>query len=247
MAGRIDAGKAFIDELLTRIPEDQRAAVQAGLEAAGEDVYAFAGDGALRLQDYSRNLNGVKATEKQQTEWWEANQALVAAAKAAGIDPTKPAPVVRDTVGLSREDISKLIDEREAGVGNFVGHTLRLGLSHFKEFGEELDVPKLMQDPQLKELGLLGVYEKTYGPKIAEKKAAAAEAATEAEVQRRVAEARRADANKPLHLRDPGLAGSPLDALTDGTPGGSDPVVDEATAFYENLRAQRYSAGGGGA
>lgn len=243
MAGRIDAGKAFMDELLSRIPEEKRAAVQ---DAIDDGVLEFVGDGTLRQQDYSRAMNNVREVETKQKAWWEQNQPLVEAARAAGIDPSKPVvpATVQPTSGVTKDEISRMLDEREAGAAAFISHTTKLAMAHFREFGEDLDVPKLMADPDLQKVGLIGVYDKTFGPKIAEKRKAAQDAATEAEVQRRVAEARRADLNKPLHLRDPGLAGSPLDALTEGTPGGADPVVDEATAFYEQLRAQRYASGG---
>lgn len=241
--GAREAGQAFLQEILSKIPEDRRADVVATMEAVPELV-DYVGEGALRQSDYSRHLDAVKAIEKQQTEWWNANKEFAEVgqkAKAAGFDPTKtgtPGAPALQTPSLPDDVLRRdELDQREVGYAALTTWMTTTGMKHFQDFGEVVDFAALMQDPRVKQIGLRGVYEAVTAPKYQEKQ----QAAQAAEVARQV-EAGIAERLKTLHNPNaptgPAPKGSPLDVLVpiDTKGAGIDEMVD---AYNQALAGAR--------
>src|SRR5690554_4327722 len=146
---RTEAGQAFLNDLLSRIPEEQRGAAQAAIEAAGDDIANFAGEHALRQADYSRKMNETQQYYNELKTWHETAKAQLANPQQPSTpNPSDPSRSATPPAGLTREEYEKDIRDRELGVGNFVAHVTTLGLRHFREFGEELDVLSILADPE---------------------------------------------------------------------------------------------------
>lgn len=229
--GAKEQGQSFLQDVLNQIPEDRRADVLATIEANPELVEAV-GAGALRQSEFSKEMDRLRGVERQQTEWWNANKEfseLGQKAKTAGFDPTKSGGAPSPTTPTLPEDVLRRdeLDQREVGYATLTAWMNTTSLKHFKDFGEVLDVDALMKDPQIKTLGLKGVYEKFAAPKYAEKQ----QAATDAEIARRVEEgvtARMKTAHNPNFPAGPAPKGSPLDVLVpiDNKGAGVDEMVD---------------------
>ncbi len=224
-----ESGQAFLNEVLAGIPEEKRGAIAASLEDAPELVAAI-GAGALRQAEFSRSMDGLKAVETQQKQWWETHQPLAELgqkAKVAGFDPAKPGlttPALPDNVVL-RDDL----DQREAGYADLLLWSNTVQARHIKDFGEVIDLQELAKDPRVRTIGLKGVYEATVAPKYQER----TKLATEAEIKRQVDE-QVAQRVKVLHNPNaptsPLPQGSPLDALKPLETGGTG--IDELTDAY---------------
>lgn len=237
----------FLQDLLTHVPADQRAAVEAALEAS-PDAVKFADDGAKRQSEFSRAMDQVRAQEQkikdihaEQTAWYDANLPLLEAGKkaleGAGSNPsTQPVDLPADLVRAA--DVEKMVNERERGAVNFITATNMLTLKHYEQFKEILDVSALVNDPDAAKLGLDGVYRKHYGDKLAEVAKTAEDARIEARVQERLAEER-----KTQHIRPPypvtGADSSPLDALNGQSPDPTQFSADAAADEYLRLVAGR--------
>lgn len=241
MADRITLGRQYLADLFARIPEDQRAVIQPVLES--EDVAAFIGDGVLRQSDYSRLLNDLQARSKaldkvhdDQVDWYNVNKAALEAAAGRSGEPA-PQPT-----GVDRKFVEDLVNERETGVGSFVAQTSDLQMRHFKTFGEPLSLTELMADPEAKSLGILGVYQKKFATKYAEKAKAEEDARVDAKVKELVdIERKKFSSNPPYPVspHDP----SPLDVLD--SKDGSDKYSAQAAADeYQALVAKRMSSPG---
>lgn len=250
-----EAGQAFLAEVLAQVPEDRRAAVQ---EAMTEGALTALGAGALRQSDYSRQSDEVRTqlTEAQTTlaqanafkgeldTWYETHKAQLEEYQVLkGTKPESEKPAITGTA-FTREQYEADIREREAAVAGAIATVPVLALKHFQTFNEVLDVPALLKDAQIRELGLPGVYQKVYGPKLAEKAKAAEDARIEAEVVKRTNERLAANPRFPYPTspREP----SPLDRLETPLKPGETPspvgdVVDAAVAAYNQLQADRLS------
>lgn len=153
--------QAFVDDLLKRVPEDQREAVRS--------MYSQASDEATSLD---QEIARVRAVGKEQKEWYDANKTALEKAKevlAGGgggshtIDPdaiTKQIGAVKDevlTVGLALMNIQN----------NIVA-------SHITEFpGERLDMNALTKGAQAAGMSLQDFYDREMAPKRKERADAA--------------------------------------------------------------------------
>lgn len=231
MSDKIALGKQFLTDLLARIPEEQRAALQPLVDV--EEIAAFAGDGVLRQQDYSRTMNALSAKHQELTDWYEANKAaLDAAAKGRTGDPA-PQPT-----GLDMKAVEELVNKREEGVAAYMAATTDLALKHFQEFGERLNLTDLLGDPEVRKIGILGVYDRKYAAKYQEKASKAETDRVEAKVAERLVEERKkfsSAAPYPVSAHDP----SPLDVLESPNPGAEKFSPQALTDEYNQLVARR--------
>lgn len=181
---RTESGNAFLAEILARIPEDRRAAVEAVLP----DLAPHVGDGVLRQATFSSELDRLKRVESEQTQWWDTNKALVDTgrkAAAAGFDPAKPS-----TTSALPDDVirAEQLEQRERLYATVNSQMIGLATRHMREFGEDLDLDALMADPRCTQIGLKGVYEAKFGERFAAKAKAAQEADIAKQVEAGVAE-----------------------------------------------------------
>lgn len=234
-----EAGTQFVQSVINRLPEDARASLQTLVESTPELAIAL-GEGTLRQDEFSRRLDAVNTRATEQQTWWEANQplaALGAKAKELGFDParTTPPPASGLTTPALPDDVVRREDlTREAGeFASFTMGIQQLGLNHFKEFGEVLDLQALAADPRAKTIGIRGVYEAS----VATRRAEAQKVARDVEVAKLVEEGVKTrlreggNPNFPSSRAIP--AGSPLDALepVKSTGAGVDELVDEYNAL----------------
>lgn len=264
----------FAQDLLATLPEDKRGAVQQALESAPE-ADKFLTDGVKRQSEFSRSmdqlreqqtalktreqelsthLESVRAKAEEQTTWYEANKAALAAGwKVIGKDgegdgdgngdpanppPPKTASLPPDVV--RKADVEKLINEREAGAAEFFAVTNALSLRHFQEHGEVLDIRGLLARPEIRQYGLEEGYRRVHADKIAAKAKAADDARIEQQVQERLTAERRKGFN-PGYPSGAGNEGSPLDALVPVDPAKAG-QVDEAVAEYHRLVTANHGA-----
>lgn len=255
-----EAGQAFLAEVLAQVPEDRRSAVQEALTAS-EQALATLGAGVLRQSDYSRRMDEATAAQRQADatraqadafraeldQWYTTNKPKLdeydRLRAGGGGNPTPPTdPTPPAGTYLTREQFEDDLRQREAAVAGAIVNVPVLALKHFQTFNEVLDVHGLMKDPDIRTVGLDGVYQKVYGPKLAEKAKAAEDARIEAEVQRRYQERLAANPRMPYPTtpREP----SPLDRLEQVKPGEPPApvgdVVDLAVQQYNEALAREY-------
>lgn len=247
MAKRTEVGKEFLGKLLALIPEDRRSGVAEAFEGA-EPALETLGEGVLRQDEFSRGMDALAAKEKEILAykgeldgWYETNKARLAT------DPKDGNGNKNKDGLLTRDDVTKLVTdivgEREKGVASFVSETNRMAIRHFKEFGEELDFNQLYADPEVAKVGLLGVYEKKFGPQLKVKADKAEADRIQKIVDERVAEERKKFSSRPPY---PVAGGdrSPLDALEESGENKSPHTVDEAVDHYDKLVQERLNRSG---
>jgi hypothetical protein len=205
----------------------------------------------------------LKTQQEQNQVWYDANKGAIDdylrikpeydAWKAGGGDPppagttpTTPTGTGGSDMGMTEEQIKKLIaDQVNGAAADVVGVSTwaaKHAVQHFQTFGEVLPVDDLVSATiqarsKGQDLTLDQMYQQRYGEKLQAKATEAHNAQIETEVQRRLGE--------ELAKRGPGLPfptrtdPSPLDAIT--TP-PSDPnahTVDAAVAHFAQLTAAR--------
>lgn len=230
--GARESGEAFLKSVLDRVPESRRADVEALIPELADVI----GDGVLRQEEFSRGMDGIRAKHQEQVDWQRVNQDAIELGRkalAAGFDPSNP-PSATPALTLPDDVVRRGDLEKDAeAFSRLAAYTPTLALQHYAEFGEVLDVTKLLEHPDLRTKGLPTVYAESVAAKRAERQAAA----TEKEIQRRADEevSRRMKGmhNPSYPSAVPG--GSPLDALAPvETPAGS---VSEYVDAYETLKA----------
>lgn len=254
----------FLQDLLAKLPEADRGSVEAVFsKAEAAEAVKFADTGAKRQSDYSRHLDALRTQQEelnaktarvedtyaQQTAWWEANKPLVEAGKKAlGGDgnpnpnpATAPAKVELPPDVLRKDDVLKLINEREAGAVAFIAATNELTMRHYQEFGERLNVNELLADPNVAKVGLAGVYQQKYQDRYAAKAATAEEARINKLVEERVATERKQFASRmPYPVAANGADASPLDSLAaTEKPDASQFTAEAAADEYLQLAAAK--------
>lgn len=219
------SGKTFAQQLAAKLPEASRAAFLANFDGQDEAL-TLLGDSVLARSDYSRAMNDLKVVETKQTKWWTDNQPLLelgSKAKDAGWTPeggggNPPDPTGNRPAGMSPEDVTKLLDEREAGAAAFFATLSGLQMTHFTSFGEALDARQLMADavadPQRR--GLQHAYQTRFADRLAAKAKEKDDAAFEARYKERfAADVKTLGLNRPPDTIVGGeVLVSPLDALT---------------------------------
>ena len=137
---------------------------------------------------------------------------------AASTDFTK----VRDDLVVQ---LRKEMDAREQDYAAFLAESQPLGIRHFQQFGDVLDVRTLMQHPSIGKVGLKGVYEIVFADQLRAK----ADAAKAAEIKV-IEDAAYAKARSELLAQGavvfppPSDGGSPLESLGRKPVEGAPPV-----------------------
>jgi hypothetical protein len=248
-----EAGQAFLDSLLAHVPAEQQAGVRAAFEA-NEAALNELGAGTLRQSDYSRSKDEVAAYKGQLDTWFTENQARLNAAATAPATPQTPSPIQSptSTTPFTREDYLKDVQVREQAALQAIVTTNQLTAKHYATFQEVLDIPALMKDPQINEIGLLGVYDKHYKPKLDVLAQAAEDKRIQGLVDARLVEERKRFTQMPYPVN--GREPSPLDAIEKAlanppdptkpvqAPVGSVDVVDLAVQQYNAAQAASMGA-----
>lgn len=247
-----DTGATFLEQLLAQVPEDRQAAVREAL--ASDSVLTELGAAVLRQSDYSRNQDEIQRYKAQLDAWFAENKALLDRALQTPATPATPsassAPAIQSpATGLTREDLLAELQQREQAAIAAIVTTNQLSTKHYATFQEVLDIAGLMRDPQINDLGLMGVYDKHYKPKYDELAQQAETARIEAEVKKRLDEERRKHPHMPypVNSHEP----SPLDAITRALAEPHDPskpvplntggdVLDLAVADYTAALSRRH-------
>lgn len=250
MSKASDSGKAFLDQVLAKLPESLRDGVKTAFAAPeAADALTAVGDGVLARADYSRAMDDIKAKETTLTSdydnlnaWYTENKDRLGKvesleqqiAKLQGQPPPKPVdPVV--PAGLTREDVDKILLERDKGYARVLGLTTQVAARHLRVFGEEPDMQGVIEIATKKGLSLEDAYREKYSDQLAEKAKAAEHDRVEKLVTERLAEERKKQAEHPFPLRN--ASPSVLDVLEQKDRPAHD--VDSAVAEYERLQAAR--------
>jgi hypothetical protein len=260
------AGSSFAAGVLAKLPEAQRAQVEAILSSDDAvEALEVLGTGALAQPDYNRRLEElrektaaldakqaeVEETFTKQTDWWNSTKD-----KVQEYDRIKPEYDTLKSGGTRMpangqppqlDDLKKEFDEKLSqlslqGVG-LMAFMTTLGVKHFREFGEEPDMPALLADKNLgkpmpdgRTYGVVQAYETKYGEQIKARAAKAEDDRISKLVDERFRE-RMKSADQPFPMR--GSNPSVLDVLESATDKPEAHTVDTATALYETLTAAR--------
>jgi hypothetical protein len=254
MADLLATGKGVLDSFIATLPEELRgSATEMFGKPEAQKAIEKVGEAALMRADYSRQLDLV-AQEKARADaertaasehkarldkWYAEAEPLLALGKRAkeeGWSPEtplqtpKPAELPTDVIRAAD------LEARERVYAQYANITPRLTIRHFREFGEELDMDEIINDPRVKQLGVMGVYDAKYKDRFAEKakqREDESRAKFEADIR---ADERKRLASRPL---TPVGDDSPLASLDspDKKPGSAS--VEDLAAEYERLVAGR--------
>lgn len=243
MADRITKGREFYSQVAQHLPDDLRAGFETFLASGDQNaqqVLATLGDGTLRQDTFSREMDQLRQT-KTALEKWRDDLAQWAKDN-GGATPTDPLtqpgtqPVASTPANaLTREEALALFNgemgRREVYFAKYVADATVLATRHFQQFGEVLDINAILAHPKLGELQLEGAYKDLHKDKIAAKSAAETAKEREALKQqlREELEAERGPGQVPYPIGD---GGSPLDHL------GKDAAQftpEAAAAMYRQL------------
>lgn len=249
----VDAKTRGLQVLAELYPDSTvRAARETELGDAGLTAL---GNGVLRREDHSREMNelgsaktaaaaaeaAAQALYESNKTWWDQKQTeiqeldrLRAAGKTGVVDPTlatKPEPKY-----ITAEQLA----ETERGAVAFFNDLNTLSMRHFQQFGEVLDTQALLSDKRVQQIGILGVYNDKHKPQL---DARAAKIAQDAEDKIRLDErtkvlAATASQHHPYPVR--GNEPSTLDRFE--RPSDQAPVaktVDDMANEYARLSAVR--------
>lgn len=252
--GALEAGQAYLKQVLAKLPEGQRAQAEAIFnDAAAAAAITEVGAGVLRQEDYSRQTD-VLRTEQQKAQelynknlqWYQQNEAdlkslpqlqqELAAARAGGGKPAgdgnPPTPAPTDGY-VKLEELQGIVQE---SLGLHVVIPTLIG-QHFARFNEHLtedQVRQLVIDAQTHRRSVKDQYSLTFGEKIAAKEAEAKAAYEERLRQEGEQRFRAANPNLPYPVRSTGEIGSPLDQLAAKDRSGL-PTPDALAAEYQQL------------
>jgi hypothetical protein len=241
---------AFLTDLLSRIPAESRAAVQAALEDPGAaDAVTFANNAAMRHSEYSRLHAQVQQTHREQTEWYEANKPALEAGRAVLEGRTPPAEPIATPAAkpfelppdlVRKDDVLKLINEREQGAVNYFALVNTLSLNHLQQFGKVLDTAALQAYAIQHQQDLPTAYNAMFAEDLAAKAKAAEDARVESLVNERLTAERAKQIANPYPVAGTREA-QPLDVLAKPVADRdlSQFSVEAAAAEYSQLAAQR--------
>lgn len=174
--GAYESGQAFLAGVFAKLPEEQRAQVEAAFnDPKARDAVVVLGDGTLARSEFSRRMDEAAQREREAQALYDANEAwfrthkpvideyqqikpeydrLKASGAGAGgtghpLDPQRPQqPPAAPT--FDQAAIQKLIQEQiGAAASDVVGigaWTARRSVEHFQRFNEVLPVDKLVAD-----------------------------------------------------------------------------------------------------
>ena len=258
MSKALDSGKAFLEQVLAKLPESVRESAKTAFSAPeAADALTLLGDGALARSDYSRNMDEIKAKETQLTEDWEKlnewyapRKALVdkyptldaveaEIAKLKGepvIKPPTPAPAVPQ-VGMTKEELEAHLTQRDQGYANVLAYTTTLATKHLRDFNEVLDVSDLVAKATKNRQSLADAYQATFGEKLKAKADQEESVRIDKLVAEQLAVKLKERTDQPFPLRN--ASPSVLDVLESKDDSPSKHNLDSAVAEYERLQSTR--------
>lgn len=255
--GAKESGEMFLAGVLAKIPEDQRAQVEAALRA--EAVLTHLGDGVLARSDYSTHMDALRTKETdlqskftELNDWWTANEAALREYKV--IKPeyeTLKTGTKTTTTTTTAEDQRKVAMDvvNEAG-REYVSVSAWIAakaVEHLHRFAEPLDTMALVANPKLgkpipgqpdRVFSLQDAYTEAYGERVTAKLQEAETARITKLVEDRLTEERKKFTSHPFPLASESVL--PIDTLSD--PNRPKHTVDSAIALYEQLQSGRGAA-----
>ena len=257
--GAKESGEAFLAGVLAKIPEDQRAQVEAALRA--EAVLTHLGDGVLARSDYSTHMDALRTKETdlqskftELNDWWTANEAALKEYKVIkpeydvlkggrpNPDP-KPDPKAVDP----RQVALDVVNEAGREYVSVSAWIASKAVEHLHRFQEPLDTMALVANPKLgkpvpgqpdRVFSLNDAYNEVYGEKVTAKLQEAETARINKLVEDRLTEERKKFTSHPFPLASESVL--PIDTLSD--PNRPKHTVDSAIALYEQLQSGRGAA-----
>lgn len=251
MSKAFESGKAFVDQILAKLPEGLRDSAKTALTAPeATDALTYLGDGVLARADYSRQKdqldtlqNQIQADYDRLTNWWEDHKdydtikaehaALKAGTPVVPVGTPEPVKVV----GLTQADVDKQLQERDMAALRYANYTNQLAIDHYAKFNEALDLNALSEFALKNRVPIDAAYRQQY----AEKLDARSKAEEAVRIQKLVDDGMAAERQKyntqPFPLRN--QAPSVLDILDSSTDKPANHNLDSAVAEYERLSAAR--------
>jgi hypothetical protein len=243
---------AYLTGILAHVPEAERGKAETELQALE--------DGGLRQNDYSRLAAEAKAEKDRFDQLYQSNLAWLEErkeglqeldtlrAKVADLEKRPATGAVELPKDVITEKVlGDRIDVLERQALGAITEFNTLSLQHYQNFGEVLDLNRLMSDKRVQQIGLRGVYQDLYKDQIKAKTDAAQAARDEAirEEGRKAERERLAGAQHPYPVS--GNEPSALDAIEAARGGKQVTVtsVDDMAANYSRLSSERAGAGAG--
>lgn len=254
MSKALDSGKAFVEQVLAKLPESLRDAARTAFAAPeAAEALTTVGDGVLARSDYSRLMDEVREKEAAITEdytklngWYETNKsrlgqvetleaeiARLSGGKPPVPDLTKPAV----PSGLSREDLDKVLEDRDRNYAGVLAYTTSLATKHLRDFNEVLDVQAVIDNATKTRSSLDASYKTLFAEKLTAKAKAEEDARINKQVEERLAERLKGQGDQPFPLRN--QSPSVLDILQTKDDAPANHNLDTAVAEYERLMATR--------
>lgn len=245
----------FLTGVLSHVPEGERGKAETELIALEE--------GSLRQADYSKLSSEARTTKEnfealhaKNLDWFEANKAALDEAaglrtKVTELEAKVGTAAPGTTSGLTKEDLDKHVNaalaETERGAVSFITESNKLGMEHFKTFGDVLDLAPLLADKRIQQIGLRAVYNEVYKPQLTEKSNVAIKAREDALREEGRQAERTALAGKTHPYPVVGNEHSSLDAIEAARAAGDGKVAvgksaDELASEYVRLQGQRTGA-----
>lgn len=250
MAGKaLDAGKEFLAGVLAKLPESVRGQVETAFnDPQAADALVAIGSGALAQSDINRKYQEIQTKQaeldaaiataqedyQKNVDWYKTTSAELETLRAAarGHTPPPPAPPPAAPTGLSREDIDKILAERDQGYAGVLGLATTLAAQHLKNFGEVLDGNELINFAKEKRLPLAEAYKQKFSEQITAKAQAEEKARIDKLVEERLqAERRNHQQPFPIRSQEPSV----LDVLE----AKERPATPDPYDFYQSLQAGR--------
>lgn len=259
--GAKESGQSFIAGVLAKLPEADRAAVQAIFaKPEAEQAVILVGEGALARPDYSKAMDDVtklrtEVEDRQAAlqDWFTNNETALKdyLVIKPEYDKLKGTPLrepikTGDAPVFDPKALDEQLEQRDRAFAGALSLTVRLVQEHGKMFpGEILDTDELLADNRLgrpiagqpgRVFGIRDAYQAKFGEKISVELKKAEDARIDKLVQDRLVEERRKNPTQPFPIRD--ASPSPLDALN-VKDGPAQHTIDTAIAEYDRLQAAR--------
>jgi len=251
MSKALDTGKSMLDGILAKLPESLRDSARTAFAAPeAEAALTELGARTLAQSDYSRMADELKEQQEaitadyERLNGWYAQQETklktfdqIAAENArlkGGVPPPKKDDAPPPSVGLTEEDFTKRLNERERAAATYFNATNRMAIEHLQRFGEVLDLDALGKFSESKRINIFEGYQQQFADRLAAKAKEADDARVNKLVEDRLTEERRKQQEQPFPLR--GQAPSVLDVLAEKD-GPAKHTLDTATALYEQLQS----------
>lgn len=264
MPKAVDAGREFLSSVLAKLPEEKRAQAEA-LFADAQDALVVMGTGALAQPEINRRLDDIRTQEAKlkeeqavlQSDWEKLNnwytprkplldkygsleqvEAAINAARGTSTDPNLSRVTNQEpnAVGLTKEDLAKILEDRDRGYASVLAVTTTMASKHFADFGEVLDVNDLINQADKNRQSLEQAYQVKFGERLKEKAQKVEAERIQKLVDERWAEEQKKRQDQPFPLK--GSNPSVLDVIeSKGDPRNF--TVDSAVAEYERLQAAR--------